>query len=77
MKHWTTDEQQAWIEAQAAEFLRSQTAGRVSSFMSSTTEKWFELFPNTMPAEVSPKELDKAKGNLQKAKVEKKKTVSA
>ncbi len=76
MKHWTTEEQQAWIEERAPAFVQAQKDSNVGPYMSLFTHEWFEAFPDTMPESVTVKELFKAGDNLERALIEKKKNVS-
>ncbi len=78
MKRWTTEEQQRWIEDRASDFVLAQQDNNVGPYMSLCTHEWFEIFTNTMPldSDISPKELEAANRDLEKAKVEKKKKVS-
>lgn len=79
MKRWTTDEQQDWLEGKANGFVQAQLDSDVGPYMSLVTSEWFEEFPDTMPSDedVTKKELKKANFDMEVAKVEHKKNVSA
>lgn len=74
-QRWTTDEQRKWLEKRISVFLEAQQADTLGSvFFPDLYDEWRKLYPTQPP---TAEELEKAGGNLEKAKKEgKKKTES-
>jgi hypothetical protein len=74
-QRWTTNEQRQWLEERIPAFLEAQQADTLGSvFFPDLYDEWRKQHPVQPP---SAEELEKAGGNLEKAKKEgKKKTES-
>jgi hypothetical protein len=72
-QHWTTAEQRKWLEDRLTAFLEAQQADTLSDiFFPDLYDSWHKLYP-IQP--VTPEELEKASGDSDVAKRQKKKKI--